>query len=321
MRYIIFTLLVAMLPSFTAASPESWANEWPETDFENTSIEDWVEVMSGGPPKDGIPALDAPQFVPIADKRKLGEREPVITVVFDKEQARAYPLRYLMRHEIVNDNVGGAPIAVTFCPLCNSAMTFDRRVGDQILSFGVSGKLRNSDMIMYDRETQSWWQQATGQGIVGDMNGQALRQLPTWIDSWSAFKAAYPDGIVMAEPPFRRAYGFNPYTKYDSSQRPFLYSGAPPPHGIAPLARVIRVSDRAWPLTRLADEGEITQAGITLSWTRGQASALDTELISRGREIGSIRVRNSQGQDLPHDVMFAFAFDAFWPNGQWMLTK
>jgi len=93
MRYIIFTLLVAMLPSFTAASPESWANEWPETDFENTSIEDWVEVMSGGPPKDGIPALDAPQFVPIADKRKLGEREPVITVVFDKEQARAYPLR------------------------------------------------------------------------------------------------------------------------------------------------------------------------------------------------------------------------------------
>ena len=321
MRYIIFTLLVAMLPSFTAASPESWANEWPETDFENTSIEDWVEVLSGGPPKDGIPALDAHQFVPIADKRKLGEREPVITVVFDKEQARAYPLRYLMWHEIVNDNVGGAPIAVTFCPLCNSAMTFDRRVDDQILSFGVSGKLRNSDMIMYDRETQSWWQQATGQGIVGDMNGQALRQLPTWIDIWSGFKAAYPDGIVMAEPPFRRAYGFNPYTKYDSSQRPFLYSGAPPPHGIAPLARVIRVSDRAWPLTRLADEGEITQAGITLSWTRGQASALDTELISRGREIGSIRVRHWQGQDLPHDVMFAFAFDAFWPKGHWMLTK
>ena len=321
MRRIILAFVLAVLPSFAASSPPLWVHEWPETDFENSAIENWGEVISGGPPKDGIPALDAPQFVSIADKRGLGAREPVITVALDHQRARAYPLRYLMWHEIVNDTLGSVPIAVTFCPLCNSAMTFDRRVDGRVLSFGVSGKLRNSDMIMYDRETQSWWQQATGQGIVGDMNGQKLRQLPTWLDSWAAFTAAYPDGIVMAQPPFRRAYGVNPYRNYDSSQRPFLYSGAPPPHGIAALARVVRVADRAWPLARLADEGEITQAGITLTWTPGQASALDTQEISTGRDIGSIRVRDLNGNDLPHDVMFAFAFDAFWPSGRWMLTK
>ena len=110
-----------------AASPDFWQREWPETDFSETSVESWSEILSGGPPKDGIPALSDPDFVRVSDKTGLEPREPVITVEIDGAEPRAYPIRYLTWHEIVNDTVGGVPVAVTFCPLCNSGLTFDRR--------------------------------------------------------------------------------------------------------------------------------------------------------------------------------------------------
>jgi hypothetical protein len=190
-----------------------------------------------------------------------------------------------------------------------------------VLTFGVSGKLRNSDMVMFDRETQSWWQQAIGTGIVGDMNGVELVSLPSGMESWDQFKARNPDGLVMAEPAWNRSYGSNPYRGYDSSRRPFLYSGEMPPHGIAPLMRVVRVGSRAWPMDRLAKEQVVREAGVTLSWQAGQASALDTAVIAKGRDVGSVRVRDGKGRDVPHDVMFAFAFHAFWPDGTWMRGK
>lgn len=314
-----FALLFSLVPSLLWADPTFWRHEWPQTDFSRTSVPNWVEIQSGGPPKDGIPALDSPVMVAVADKVGLKRREPVITVEVEGQPARAYPIRYLMWHEIANDVIGGIPVAVTFCPLCNSGITFNRRVGGQVLSFGVSGKLRFSDMVMYDRETQSWWQQATGKGIVGEMTGRALRTLPTWMESWAEFSVRNPDGLVMAEPRFNRDYGRNPYRGYDSLPRPFLYAGDPPPHGIPALARVVRVGDRAWPLTRLAEVSEITESGVTLTWRAGQASALDTGRIHRGRDVGSVRVKDAQGDDVPHDVMFAFAFHAFWPDGTWML--
>ncbi|MBO9464430.1 DUF3179 domain-containing protein [Tropicibacter sp. R15_0] len=306
------------LATAVAADPSFWRHEWPDTDFKNTSITNWVEIMSGGPPKDGIPALSDPQFLRVADESKIDGIEPVITVELPGAKPRAYPIRYLTWHEIVNDKIGNVPVAVTFCPLCNSGLTFDRRVKGKVLSFGVSGKLRNSDMVMYDRETQSWWQQAIGTGIVGEMNGVELKQVASWMESWDQFKARNPDGIVMAEPPWNRSYGRNPYRGYDSSHRPFLYSGEMPPHGIPPLMRVVRVGDRAWPMDRLAQERKITEAGVTLTWEEGQASALDHGVISKGRDVGSVRVKDKQGRDLVHDVMFAFAFHAFWPDGKWM---
>jgi hypothetical protein len=212
-------------------------------------------------------------------------------------------------------------VAVTFCPLCNSGIVFDRRVADRVLSFGVSGKLRNSDMIMYDRESESWWQQATGEGIVGAMNGAKLKAVPSWMESWDMFRARNPDGLVMEEPDWPRDYGRNPYRGYDRSHKPFLYSGEPPPHDIAALARVVRVGDRAWPLERLAEQGQIDEAGIVLTWVAGQASALDTGKIAKGRDVGNVRVRDANGKNLAHDVMFAFAFHAFWPDGIWMLDR
>jgi hypothetical protein len=257
--------------------------------------------------------------VAVADKLDLLRREPVITLEIEGEVPRAYPIRYLTWHEIVNDVVGGIPVAVTFCPLCNSGITFDRRIAQGTLSFGVSGKLRNSDMIMYDRETESWWQQAIGEAIVGDLTGTELQTLPSWMESWDAFAARNPNGLVMEQPAFRREYGANPYVRYDSSHRPFLYSGEMPPHQIPPLARVVRVGDQAWPLTRLSEEGSITENGITFCWNEGQASALDDARIGVGKEVGNVRVRDATGQDIAHDVMFAFAFHAFWPEGEWML--
>jgi hypothetical protein len=313
-------LLSALLATGPAASdPNFWKFEWPETDFEKTSVENWVEILSGGPPKDGIPALSDPQFIEVGQETRIAGNEPVITVEIEGERPRAYPIRYLTWHEIVNDRIGDMPVAVTFCPLCNSALTFDRRVADQVLTFGVSGKLRNSDMVMYDRETQSWWQQAVGEGIVGELTGVELTTLPSWMEGFDQFKARNSDGVVMAEPAWNRPYGQNPYRNYDSSKRPFLYSGEMPPHDVPALMRVVRVGDRAWPMDRLARETEIAEAGVVLSWQPGQASALDAGTIASGRDVGSVRVRNIGGSDLPHDVMFAFAFHAFWPDGDWML--
>jgi len=317
----VLSLLTAalLIAGLAHANPNAWRQEWPDTNFEKATIDDWSEIMSGGPPKDGIPAIDDPKFVRASDKRGIRGSEPVITVEIDGATPRAYPIRYLMWHEIVNDTVGGIPVAVTYCPLCNSGMTFDRRVQDRVLSFGVSGKLRHSDMVMYDRQTQSWWQQAVGQGIVGEMAGVDLRQLPTWMESWEQFRARNPRGLVMAEPAFSRAYGRNPYAGYDSNQRPFLYNGEDPPHGISPVTRVVRVGDRAWPLTRIREENGVREAGVRISWESGQASAMDHRVIAKGRDVGTVRVRDAQGRDVPHDVMFAFAFHAFWPEGRWMV--
>lgn len=319
-KSVLMVVVITLVGALANASPESWKLEWPNTDFTSTSVSNWGEILSGGPPRDGIPALNSPAFRPVSEEGEIGDREPVITVEIDGAKPRAYPIRYLTWHEIVNDTVAEIPIAVTFCPLCNSGITFDRRVDGQVLTFGVSGKLRNSDMVMFDRETESWWQQAIGQAIVGDLNGAKLKSLPTWMESWAEFKARNPQGLVMAKPTaYQRAYGRNPYGGYDSMSRPFLYNGENPPHDIPPLVRVVRVGDRAWPLTRLAKETRVNEAGLVITWTQGQASALDTDEIARGKDVGSIRVRDAQGRDVAHDVMFAFAFHAFWPEGIWML--
>jgi len=310
--------LAALFPTvLSAQTGNPFAAAWPETDFTRSMI-DLGDVISGGPPKDGIPALNDPAFVSVATETALLEREPVMTVAIEGQIARAYPIRYLMWHEVVNDSIGGMPVLVTFCPLCNTGMVFDPRLDGQTLNFGVSGLLRHSDMIMYDRGTESWWQQALGEGIVGTHTGRRLRQLPAVMENWAAFRTAHPDGLVMAEPDWSRAYGSNPYQGYDTS-RPFLYSGENPPHGIPALERVVRVGNRAWPLSRLAEAGEIREAGVILRWSAGQASALDSGRIGEGREVGNIRVTDESGRDVVHDIPFAFAFHAFHPSGIWML--
>lgn len=323
MRRLTRLFTLAAVTVFWAAASLAQSNsltrQWPDTDFSTRSV-DLNEIRSGGPGKDGIPAIDAPAMKPVADESRIGDREPVMTLELPGETPRAYPIRYLMWHEIVNDTVGGAPVTVTFCPLCNSGVIFDGRLEGRTMTFGVTGNLRHSDMVMYDRQTESWWQQFTGEAIVGEMTGKVLTKLPGWMESWAEFKARNPGGLVMDQPDHPRNYGMNPYVGYDSSARPFLYSGEQPPHGIPALARVVVVEHKAWPLARFSDTAEIVEAGLRISWTAGTASALDGPNIAKSRDVGAIRVQvAATGAEVPHDVAFAFAFHAFFPDGTWML--
>ncbi len=318
-RKIVITLMLSVIALPALAQTASQTRGWPNTDFTKFSV-DFDEIISGGPGKDGIPSLASVEVVPVSEVT-FSEREPVVTVEIDGAIPRAYPIRYLTWHEIANDELGGIPIAVTFCPLCNSAVVFDRRLDGQVLDFGVSGNLRHSDMIMFDRQTDSWWQQITGEGIVGEMTGKQLIQIVSWMESLGEFRERNPDGEVMAQPRnFNRMYGANPYAGYDTSRSPFLYRGENPPFGIEPLSRVIRVGNRAWPLERLQKNYEITEAGVRIVWKAGMATALGNRVIADAKDIGSIRVYDAEtGEDVLHEVSFAFAFHAFAPDGEWML--
>ena len=311
--------LVAALsiqPAMAREAPSNWLYEWGETDFSKASI-DFDEIMSGGPPKDGIPAVDNPVFAAAGEIDHLADTEPVISVLLGGEH-RAYPLQILMWHEIVNDTIGGVPVAVTFCPLCNSAVVFDRRVGDAVLDFGTTGKLRNSDLVMYDRQTESWWQQFTGEGIVGTHTGTELRRLASRVESFARFRerAGADAKVLVPNREGARAYGVNPYGGYDSSRRPFLYSGALP-EGIAPLARVVVVDGEAWSLDLIREAGRYERGDLVITWEAGQNSALDSRSIADGRDIGNVVVQRAGTdglEDVAHDISFAFAFHAFHPE-------
>lgn len=318
--FACLAVLLTIAPAWAGAPPSRWLSEWPDTDFSQSTVA-FEEILSGGPPKDGIPAIDNPRFAPVAEETRLGPDEPVITLSHGGE-ARAYPLQVLTWHEIVNDEIAGLPVTVTYCPLCNTAIAFDRRHGGRVLDFGVSGKLRHSDMVMYDRQTESWWQQFTGTGIVGEMTGAELTMVPVRVEAWRLFRERHPDGQVLQPPGNFRDYGRNPYTGYDSAARSFLYAGEDPPHGIPPMARVVRVGGRAWLMERVVEAGSLTEDGLTLSWSRGQNSALDSARISEGRDVGNIVVTDSAtGALVPHEVTFAFAFHAFHPQGRWMIAR
>ncbi|MEX2650420.1 MAG: DUF3179 domain-containing protein [Alphaproteobacteria bacterium] len=309
---LLLAMLVVAHGAFAQEAPSAWLGEWPATDFSRTLV-DFDEILSGGPPKDGIPSIDDPRFIDVADVDDLAPTEPVIGLVIGGD-ARAYPLRVLTWHEIVNDEVGGVPVAITYCPLCNAAIVFERTVGDRVLDFGTTGKLRKSDLVMYDRQTQSWWQQFEGTAIVGAMAGTELVTRPTRLESFERFATSHPDGLVLVpNDPSARAYGRNPYAGYDGAEFPFLYDG-PLPEGIPAMARVVAVGDEAWSLESLRTKGSITAGDLVLTWQAGQSSALDSARIADGRDVGNVVVQR-QGIDIVYDVTFAFVFNAFRPNG------
>ena len=205
--------------------PPFLARGWA-TDFSKHSVP-FSEIMSGGPSRDGIPPIDNPKYIDVADPPDyMRDNAPVISVDINGD-ARAYPLDILISHEIVNDEIGGVPVTVTYCPLCNTAIVFDRRVDGRILDFGTSGNLRMSDLVMWDRQTESWWQQITGEAIVGELTGTVLTFIPAPVLSWSTFKDGHPDGKVLSrDTGFGRTYDLPPYGGYDDlGNTPFLFRG------------------------------------------------------------------------------------------------
>jgi len=269
-----------------------------KTDFTKASV-DLAEFRGGGPPKDGIPPIDEPAYESIAAARTwLDDRSPVISLVVGN-QGRAYPLAILMWHEIVNDVVGGDPVVVTFCPLCNTALVFQREVDGTVYDFGTTGNLRFSDLVMYDRQTESWWQQATGEAIVGELTGARLTFLPAQIVSVADFERAHRDGDVLSrDTGIARDYGRNPYVGYDTvDQNPFLFDGELDGR-LPPKERVVTVGEGpdsiAFPYSQLRNDGVATATvggeEIVVFWTPGTASALDGPLIDESKDIGATGV-------------------------------
>jgi len=276
-----------------------------KTDFSKHSVP-LSEFQSGGPPRDGIPPIDNPRYVSQSEADSwLAPEEPVIAVALEQDDgsvvARAYPLQILLWHEIVNDTLGETPVAVTFCPLCYTAVAYDRRLepGGTVYDFGTTGNLRHSDLVMWDRQTESWWQQFSGDAIVGELTGEHLTFLPAQIVSWDAFKQAYPNGDVLSrDTGFDRPYGTNPYPGYDDiDSRPFLFDGTRDDR-LPPMERVVGVvrgeQGVAYPFPVLQErrliEDQVDETPIVVLWAPGTSSAVDSRDVVTGRDIGQAGV-------------------------------
>ncbi|HEX6197271.1 MAG TPA: DUF3179 domain-containing (seleno)protein [Jiangellaceae bacterium] len=260
---------------------------------------DTADIMSGGPPPDGIPAIDEPKFEKVEDVNWLEDTEAVLAVEINGD-ARAYPFRVMMWHEIVNDTVGDVPIAATYCPLCNSGVAFDRRVGDRVLDFGTSGRLHASNLVMYDRQTESLWPQLTGEAAVGVMTGTQLDFIPISPVGWADFREAHPDGWVLSrDTGHSRDYGANPYAGLDTDpNRDPAFGSTEDDDRLPPMERVIGVhgQDESVTIVRsdLAEAGVLTETldgePLVAFHADGQASALEAGSVSGGSDIGTVAV-------------------------------
>ncbi|MBT98822.1 MAG: hypothetical protein CL902_09375 [Dehalococcoidia bacterium] len=268
------------------------------TDFSRHTV-DFGDILFGGVGRDGIPPLDRPRFESIEEAASvMNDLEPIVTLEVNGE-SRAYPLAILTWHEVVNDVVGGVPVTVTFCPLCNSGLAFERTLDGRVFDFGVSGNLRNSDLIMWDRQTQTWWQQLTGEAIIGELAGHQLPFLPASIISWADFKTANPEGLVLSRNTgYNRPYGSNPYSGYDRVDRPpFLYDGEEDAR-LLPKERVAALEigevSAAFPFKVLETERvvnyPINGTDVVVFFKPGTVSALDRALIIDSNDVGSTGV-------------------------------
>lgn len=308
----LLTCMVANVCLAQSGPRGSWRTNW-----ERHSV-DLSEIISGGVPKDGIPPIDQPDFVSTSSAASwIGDREPVILLAIG-DDARAYPLQIMTYHEIVNDKVGGQPVTVTFCPLCYSAIVFRRELDGTVYDFGVSGMLRHSDLLMYDRQTESLWQQILGEAIVGDLTGKKLEPVPAQIVSFEQFRDRYPDGKVLSRRTgHSRPYGRNPYAGYDDiSKRPFLFDGNYDDR-LPPMEKVITVSlgaeDKAYPHNVSRQEGVINDMidgiPIVVFHGEGAATALGDAIIRDAKEQGTTGVfERTVGTRL---LSFAYENDGF----------
>lgn len=250
-------------------------------------------------PKDGIPAIDRPRFVTVSEAQKwLTEKEPVI-VLQVKGVSRAYPLQILVWHEVVNDQIGGIPVIITYCSVCNSAIVFDRRLGRRILTFGITGFVHGSNMVLYDHETESWWQQFTGEAIVGDLTGKTLNSLPAQVISFAQFASAFPKGEVLSQQTgYTRDYGRNPHFRYDNIEGGPSHFRGKPDRRLRPMEKVIGIEigdqTKAYPYAissvRRVLYDQIDAQEIVIFHAEGALSALDATDMKKSKESGSTGV-------------------------------
>lgn len=295
---------------------------------------DPAEVLSGGPPPDGIPPVDNPFFVSVDEADVyLEDVEPVVVLEVDGD-ARAYPVQILMWHEIVNDEVGGIPVAVTYCPLCNSAVTYVREVDGTVTTFGTSGRLFNSALVMYDRLSETLWTHYDGRAVIGHFTGERLEPMASPLLAWADFKTAFPDGSVLdrERTGARRDYGRNPYAGYDDPDgTPFLFRGDADDRARLQQRIVgVEVDDVAagWTLEAVSSEaglavtpGNVGATEIVIFWKAGQSTALESALIDEGRDVGSVGVFHTEldGQRLTFEERDG-AFVDLETGSEWSIT-
>ena len=273
---------------------------------------DLSRLRSGGPPPDGIPSIDDPIFYRVASVDYMEDNSPVLALEINGD-ARAYPLDIMLWHEIVNDTVGGVPVAVEYCPLCNSATVFDRRIEGRVLEFGVSGLLYNSSLVMYDRQTETLWSHFAGVPLYGELGDAELVDFPSTIAGFGQWRDAHPDGLVLSrQTGANRTYGVTPYPGYDDiDSDPFLFEGDVDGR-LTAMTRVVGVETvggtTAFPLLDLRDAGVLESQldvdgesqSVVAFWVPGSSSALDTASVSAGVDVGAtgVFVPEAAGQEL-----------------------
>jgi len=301
---LFLALFISINSQFAQLNPRNIEVDW-KTDKSNRLVE--LEEFTALLVPDGIPPIDEPIFW---DKERAMQaffmHEPVIALEINNV-ARAYPLSILMFHEIVNDELGSVPVSATYCPLCNAAIVFDRRLEHEgkeyLLDFGVSGMLRKSDLVMWDRQTESWWQQFTGEALVGELAGATLDMIPSMLISVEEFFINYPVGkILSTETGHFREYGSNPYTQYDDPENQPRFFKEEIDDRLPAMERVIDIhvdgKYKVYPLSDIQKEevinDEFEGQAVVLFFTTKTVSVMDAGTIAQSRQIGSVTVFNPE---------------------------
>lgn len=269
------------------------------------------QILRGGPPIDGIPSIDHPHFISAGVAKFLREEDLVLGIELEGE-AHAYPIKILNWHEIVNDTLRGTPLVISYCPLCGSGMAFERKVKDRTLTFGVSGLLYNSDMVMYDWETHSLWSQILSEAIAGELTGASLRQIPVHYSEWREWKASHPETLVLSDQTGHfRDYERDPYAGYDRSERLYFpVEGEDRRLKKKELVYGIRFGNfqKAYPLKALRAEKKIQdkigEKSVVIEWKDGSP-------VSNFQDTNKI----------PGVVAYWFAWSAFFPKTELYSAK
>ncbi len=264
------------------------------------------DIHHGGPPRDGIPAIDDPQFLS-AQQARLGGAERVLGVRING-MAKAYPIRILNYHEIVNDSFGGAGVVVSYCPLCGTGMAFSADIDGHTRSFGVSGLLYNSDVLLYDRQTDSLWSQILGQAVSGPARGTRLTLLPTAHTTWADWRNRHPDTLVLSEDTgHQRDYDRTPYTGYATSPRVYFpVSHEDRRYHPKELVIGLTLADRhkVYPFAELSKRGSPIKDRFA-----GRDLTIEFDSVHR-----TGRVLDAHGAEIPTVIAYWFAWVAFHPD-------
>lgn len=272
------------------------------------------EILRGGPGRDGIPSLDKPAFVP-ADKAKFLRPDDRVLGVALNDVKRAYPIRILNYHEIVNDRLGGRPIVITYCPLCGSGMAFDSIINGKRLEFGVSGLLYNSDVLLYDRQSKSLWSQIMSTAVTGNMKGTRLKSIPIAHTTWRDWQSRHPDTEVLStKTRFRRNYEVDPYPNYGRSGRlyfPVAEENSQYQRKSIVMGLEIDGRFKAYPFEEL-EKGP--------PQFKDEYQGQQFEVYYDGRNQ-TARILDADGNELPTLMSFWFAWYAFHPDTEIYTAK